>query len=61
MTPHEEFVAGYIEARNLVIRHISYIESGKAEEWRSLLPELKKEQSFLEAIIAQLQAQAAHV
>jgi hypothetical protein len=47
MTPHEEFVAGYIEARNLVIRHISYIESGKAEEWRSLLPELKKERSFL--------------
>ena len=60
MTPHEEFVAGYIEARNLVIRHISYIESGKAEEWRSLLPELKKEQAFLQGIIVQLQAQAAH-
>jgi hypothetical protein len=60
MTPHEEFVAGYIEARNLVIRHISYIESGNAEEWRSLLPELKKEQAFLQVIIAQLQAQAAH-
>jgi uncharacterized protein HemY len=60
MTPHEEFAAGYIEARKLLIRHIAYIESGNAEEWRSMLPQLKREQAFLQEIIARLQAQAAH-